>query len=166
VEPVAAVDDDAVGRASRARHAVAVAVCNVDVVSSRAADRDRGALPVDEPIAAGAAHEPIAAGAAVDAVVAVAAADLVAMAGVDSVVAAAGMDAVVAVAAVDEVVARAAVKPLVATSAMDEVVALGPVDAGAGGPSCCYRVAFAGGEGVGFADRRQAAGPPRGRRLG
>jgi hypothetical protein len=131
VEPVAAVDDDAVGRAGRAQHAVAAGVGDVDAVS-RPGNRDRGALPVDEPIAAVAALEPIAAGAAVDAVVAAAAVDaVVAAAAADHVVAVAAADHVVAVAAVDAVVAAAAVEPLVAAPAMDQVGTTGAVDAGA-----------------------------------
>ena len=74
MEPVAAVDSDAVDRAGRAHHAlVAVAVGDVDPVQARPGDHDRGALVVDQPIVAGAAVESIAAAAAEDVVVAAAA---------------------------------------------------------------------------------------------
>jgi hypothetical protein len=153
VEPIAPVDDDAVDRTGRAQHAVAAAVGDVDVVSSRPGNHDRGSLPVDDPVVSGAALEPIAAAAAVDPVVAVAAADVVvagaaadhvvavaavddvvAVTAVDHVVAVAALDAVMAVAAVDAVVAVAAVENVVAVATMDEVVAVPAEDAGPTGP--------------------------------
>ena len=118
VKPVAPVNDDAVGGAVRAQHAVAVAVGDVDVVSSRPAISDRGALPVDELVVATAALEPIAPGASMDAVMVVAAADVV-----------------VAGTAVDVVVAAPAVDVVVAAPAVNEVVAVGAPDAGAGAPA-------------------------------
>jgi hypothetical protein len=117
VEPIAPVDDDAFDRTGRAQHAVAAAVGDVDVVPSRPGNHDRGSLPVDDPVVAGAALEPIAAGAAVDPVVAVAAADVV--------VAGAAVDHVVAVAAVDDVVAVAAEDAGPAGAAGAELVVAG-----------------------------------------
>ena len=135
MDPIAPIDDDAVDRAGRTQHAVAATVGDVDVVSSRPGNHDREPLPVDDPVAAGAALEPIAAGAAVDPVVAGAAVDaVVAGPAVDDVVAVAAVDVIVAVATVDEVVAVAAEDHVVAVAAVDEVVAGAAVNAGPAGP--------------------------------